>query len=216
MKLTFIKTALVCSVALTACSSDDAVFSFMSGEIGSDLDSKGVYGVATANNVAVQSASAEEILINLTLKFASEVPARINFAFNKADLDAEARAALDQQAAWIMAHPKIKFRVYGHTDKVGSNAYNQRLGQRRANAAVNYLISKGVDRKKVEAVASYGETRPVVLTEAPNRENRRTVTEVSGFFRKDGGELDGKYAVRIYNEYTRTTTEAPDSGGGLE
>lgn len=214
MKLTFIKTALVCSVALTACSSDDAVFSFMGGEIGSDLDSKGIYGAATANNVAVQSASAEEILINLTLKFASEVPAKINFEFNKYDLDAEARAALDQQAAWIMAHPKIKFRVYGHTDKVGSNAYNQRLGQRRANAAVNYLISKGVDRNKVEAVASFGETRPVVLTEEPNRENRRTVTEVSGFFRKDGGELDGKYAVNIYNEYTRTTWDAPDTAGG--
>ena len=215
MKLTFIKTALVCSVALTACTGEEAVFSFMGGEIGSELDDQGLYGQATANNVAVQSASAEEILINLTLKFANEVPARINFAFNKADLDPEARAALDQQAAWIMAHPKIKFRVYGHTDKVGSNAYNQRLGQRRANAAVNYLISKGVDRKKVEAVASYGETRPVVLTEAPSRENRRTVTEVSGFFRKDGGELDGKYAVRIYNEYTKTTTEAPDSGGGV-
>lgn len=213
MKLTFIKTALVCSVALTACTGEEAVFSFMGGEIGGELDSEGVYGQATANNVAVQSASAEEILINLTLKFANEVPARINFAFNKWDLDAEARAALDQQAAWIMAHPKIKFRVYGHTDKVGSNAYNQRLGQRRANAAVNYLISKGVDRKKVEAVASYGETRPVVLTEEPNRENRRTVTEVSGFFRKDGGELDGKYAVRIYNEYTQTSTEAPDTGG---
>lgn len=214
MKLTFIKTALVCSVALTACSSDDAVFSFMGGEIGSDLDSKGIYGVATANNVAVQSASAEEILINLTLKFANEVPARINFEFNKYDLDAEARAALDQQAVWIMAHPKIKFRVYGHTDKVGSDAYNQRLGQRRANAAVNYLISKGVDRNKVEAVASFGETRPVVLTEAPNRENRRTVTEVSGFFRKDGGELDGKYAAKIYGEYTRTTSDAPNTGSG--
>ena len=213
MKLTFIKTVLVCSVALTACSSEDAVFSFMGGEIGNDLDSKGVYGAATSTNVALQSASAEEILIDLTLKFADEAPARINFEFNKSDLDAEARAALDQQAAWIIAHPKIKFRVYGHTDKVGTNAYNQRLGQRRANAAVNYLISKGVDRKKVEAVASYGETRPVVLTEAPNRENRRTVTEVSGFFRKDGGELDGKYAVRIYNEYTATTSDAPDSGG---
>lgn len=213
MKMTFIKTALVCSVVLTGCTGEEAVFSFLGGEIGSELNSEGVYGLSTANNVAVQSASAEEILINLTLKFANEVPAKINFEFNKADLDAEARAALDQQAAWIMAHPKIKFRVYGHTDKVGSNAYNQRLGQRRANAAVNYLIARGVDRRKVEAVASYGETRPIVLTEEPNRENRRTVTEVSGFFRKDGGELDGKYAVKIYNEYTATTTEAESSGG---
>jgi outer membrane protein OmpA-like peptidoglycan-associated protein len=213
MKMTFIKTALVCTVALTACSGEEAAFGFLGGEIGGELNRNGTHGQATANNVAVQSASAEDLLINLTLKFANEVPAMINFEFNKWDLDAEARAALDKQAAWIIAHPNVTFKVFGHTDKVGSNAYNQRLGKRRADAAVRYLISKGVARNKVKAVASFGETRPLVLTEDPNRENRRTATEVSGFFRKDGGELDGKYAQRIYRTYTATTTDA--AGGEL-
>ncbi len=213
MKMTFIKTALICSVALTACTGEEAAFGFLGGEIGGELNRNGLHGVATANNVAVQSASGEDLLINLTLKFASEVPAMINFEFNKTDLDAEARAALDKQAAWIIAHPNVTFKVFGHTDKVGSNRYNQRLGKRRADTAVRYLTSKGVSRSKVKAVASFGETRPLVLTEDPSRENRRTATEVSGFFRKDGGELDGKYARRIYQTYTSTTTEA--SGGAL-
>ena len=117
-----------------------------------------------------------------------------------------------QQAAWIKAHPAITFRVYGHTDKVGGNAFNKRLGAKRARAAVNYLISQGVSRNKVEAVVSFGETRPLVLTETENRLNRRTVTEVKGFYNPNrSGTLDGKYAVNIYNTYTGTTATA-DSG----
>lgn len=165
------------------------------------------FGRATANNIAVQNAKLQrEMVKDLTRLFASQVPATINFAFNSAKLDGAATAALSQQAAWIKAHPAITFRVFGHTDKVGGNAFNQRLGARRARAAVNFLISQGVSRKKVEAVVSYGETRPLVLTEQQNQQNRRTVTEVKGFYNPNGsGLLDGKYAVRIYRSYTGTT-----------
>ncbi|HAB37819.1 MAG TPA: hypothetical protein DCE52_07495 [Rhodobacteraceae bacterium] len=164
------------------------------------------FGRATANNIAVQNAKLQrEMVKNLTRLFASQVPATINFAFNSAKLDASAQAALRQQATWIIAHPAITFRVYGHTDKVGGNAFNKRLGLRRARAAVNYLISQGVNRKKVEAVVSFGETRPLVLTEQENLQNRRTVTEVKGFYNPNGnGLLDGKYANRIYYAYTGT------------
>ena len=145
---------------------------------------------------------------NLTRKFASEAPARVNFAFNSATLDGTAQALLRQQARWIKAHPQIVFRVYGHTDKVGSNSYNRRLGKRRANAVVNYLVRLGVSRGKLQAVASFGETRPLVLTEGPNRTNRRTVTEVSGFARRARpDDLDGKYAKTVYDKYISTTYE---------
>jgi outer membrane protein OmpA-like peptidoglycan-associated protein len=165
------------------------------------------FGRATANNIAVQNAKLQrEMVKNLTRLFASQVPATINFAFNSATLDASAQAALRQQAAWMKAHPAITFRVYGHTDKVGGNAFNKRLGLRRARAAVKYLLSQGISRKKVEAVVSFGETRPLVLTEQQNAQNRRTVTEVKGFYNPNGtGLIDGKYAVRIYNSYTGTT-----------
>jgi outer membrane protein OmpA-like peptidoglycan-associated protein len=165
------------------------------------------FGRATANNIAVQNAKLQlEMVKNLTRLFASQVPATINFAFNSSRLDGAAQAALRQQAAWMKEHPAITFRVYGHTDKVGGNAFNKRLGARRAHAAVKFLISQGISRKKVEAVVSYGETRPLVLTEQQNQQNRRTVTEVKGFYNPNGsGQLDGKFAVRIYRSYTGTT-----------
>lgn len=161
------------------------------------------FGGATSNNIGVQNAKNQlEMVKNLTRLFAAQTPATINFDFNKSSLDENAKSQLRQQAAWIKSRPAITFRVFGHTDKVGGNSFNRRLGQRRAQTAVNYLISQGVDRRKVEAVVSFGETRPLVLTETRNRENRRTVTEVKGFFNPSGsGLIDGKVASRIYTGY---------------
>jgi outer membrane protein OmpA-like peptidoglycan-associated protein len=206
MKTLSITSAAIAAMALTACSSTDGLFSYLGSEAGSEIIT-GDLGVATATNVAVQTGQLNgAYAANLTRKFASEAPARINFAFNSSQLDQTARDQLRQQAQWIKAHPRIVFRVYGHTDKVGSNASNKRLGLRRAKAAVNYLVSLGVSRSKVKAVSSFGETRPVVLTESPNRENRRTVTEVSGFARKGrASDLDGKYAKTVYDQYISTT-----------
>jgi peptidoglycan-associated lipoprotein len=184
-------TISVCTALLTACA----------GDIQPDVRN-GAFGSANSNNVAVQSGQTGALLANLTRKFASEVPATINFEFNSSQLDEQARAALQQQAAWIKAHPQIRFTVYGHTDKVGSPSYNKGLGQKRARNSVNYMISLGVSRSKVRAVASFGETRPIVITDGPNRQNRRTVTEVTGFGKSGNGQtLDGKYALEVYNRY---------------
>jgi len=205
MTLRVILGASATLLALTACTE----------EVGNTLDAPAGaqithgFGSATANNIGVQAVKLQKQMAqNLTRLFASQVPATINFAFNSAVLDANAQEALRRQAAWIKAHPAITFRVYGHTDKVGGNAFNKRLGLRRARAAVNFLIAQGVDRRKVEAVVSFGETRPLVLTEAQNYQNRRTVTEVKGFYNPNKGTaLDGKYAVEIYNTYTGTTKD---------
>ncbi|MEL6990518.1 MAG: OmpA family protein, partial [Pseudomonadota bacterium] len=121
--------------------------------------------------------------------------------FNSAVLDGEARAILDQQAHFIRQFPEVRFRVFGHTDAVGSQGYNRGLGQRRANAAVRYLVSRGISRSRLEAVVSFGETQPVIVTEERERKNRRTVTEVSGFVRSHPVIIDGKYAEVIYREY---------------
>ncbi len=206
MKTLLITSAASTALLLSACSSTDNVFSYLGPEAGYEILNDDL-GVSTANNVAVQTGQLSgTYTANLTRKFASEAPVRINFAFNSAQLDATARRQLRQQAQWIKAHPQIVFRVYGHTDKVGSNAANQRLGLRRARAAVHYLVSLGVSRHKVKAVSSFGETRPVVLTESPSRANRRTVTEVSGFAGKGRTtDLDGKYAKQVYDTYISTT-----------
>lgn len=190
----FLGTSLM---ALGACSP----VGFFS-EAGSRLDT-GTFGNATLNNMMVQSGE-EGFMLDLAERFEEQVPTTVNFEFNKAVLDASAQQILRQQAHWIRQFPEVKFRVYGHTDLVGTNAYNRRLGQRRANAVVAYLVSQGISRSRLEAVASFGETRPIIATENPERRNRRTVTEVSGFVQSHPRVIDGKYAAIVYRDYVES------------
>jgi hypothetical protein len=95
----------------------------------------------------------------------------------------------------------VRFRVYGHTDAVGSDSFNKSLGMRRAQAVVAFLTSQGVSRSRLEAVASFGETQPLIVTQGRERRNRRTVTEVSGFVQSHPIIMDGKYAEVVYREY---------------
>jgi peptidoglycan-associated lipoprotein len=178
-------------LALTACAPDR--------ETGSEVN-MGDFGNATMNNVLIHTGQ-RDYVVALAGRFSKEVPDTINFAFDSAVLDGEAQRVLVQQANWIKQFPEVRFRVYGHTDLVGSNAYNQGLGLRRARAAVNFLVSQGISRSRLEAVASFGKTRPLVLTDAPEVRNRRTVTEVSGFVGRHPTVLQGKYAEVIFREY---------------
>jgi outer membrane protein OmpA-like peptidoglycan-associated protein len=170
-----------------------------------DMPGSATFGDASRNNAAVQTGQ-QGFVLDLAQRFAAEVPDTVNFAFDSAVLDDEARAILDRQAHWIRQFPEVRFRVYGHTDLVGSADYNQRLGQRRANAVVNHLVSRGVSRSRLEAVVSFGQTRPVIVTEAPERRNRRTVTEVSGFVERHPTVLDGRYAQIVQREYVGSAT----------
>ncbi|NSX56003.1 OmpA family protein [Sulfitobacter algicola] len=184
--------------ALAACESGSGPAS-LAQETGAQVD-QGNFGNATMNNTLVQNGE-RSATINLTNRFASEVDPSVTFAFNSAALDDAARQTLRQQATWIQQFPEVRFRVYGHTDLVGSDQYNQTLGRRRAEAAVNYLVSQGVDRRRLEALVSFGETRPVVSTQDRERRNRRTVTEVAGFVKNHPALLNGKYAEVIFREY---------------
>lgn len=205
-------------LALGACSKETNAMRAFYGEAGSEVET-GDFGNATRNNTALQTGSINQ-LVNMTRKFAADVPNTVNFAFDSAVLDEGARAALVQQANWIKQFPEIRFRVYGHTDLVGSDAYNRGLGLRRAQAAVNFLIGQGISRSRLEAVASYGETQPLVFVQTEERRNRRTVTEVSGFVATSPLLLNGKYAQVIFREYVESATPphaqadaAPGAGG---
>lgn len=196
----------VLSLGVAACTDTSGVFF---REAGSLID-EGGFGNPTMTNTLIntgQIAVAEQ----LTRRFESEVPAMVTFAFNSAQLDAEARQALILQANWIRQFPEVRFRVYGHTDLVGSNGYNRSLGLRRAQAAVRFLSQQGISRSRLEALSSFGETQPLVVTEGRERRNRRTVTEVSGFVAGHPSLLDGKYAAVIYRTYTRTGTTDTDT-----
>ena len=171
-------------------------------ESGSGVDD-GTFGNATMTNTLVMTGQ-QGYVHDLSARFAAEVPSMVTFAFNSSVLDAAAQGILRRQADWIRQFPEIRFRVYGHTDLVGSSAYNKSLGLRRAQAVVAYLSTLGISRARLEAVVSYGETQPLIVTEGRERRNRRTVTEVSGFVAGHPSLLDGKYAQVIYREYVRS------------
>ncbi|WP_235953255.1 OmpA family protein [Salipiger sp. PrR002] len=187
-------------------------------ETGSDVDG-GNFGNATMNNSLVMTGQ-QSYVHDLSSRFASEVPSMVNFAFNSTVLDAAAQQVLRQQATWIRQFPEVRFRVYGHTDLVGNAAYNKSLGLRRAQAVVRFLATQGISTSRLEAVVSFGETQPLIVTEGRERRNRRTVTEVSGFVQDHPNLLDGKYAEVIYREYVRSAAPASTvsgtslSGGG--
>ena len=164
-------------------------------------------GDAVTHNRQIMTGE-KSVAIDLNDRFRREVPSTINFAFDSAQMDANARAALRQQADWIRQFPELRFRVYGHTDAVGPQAYNKQLGLRRARAAVNYLIARGISRSRLEAMASFGETQPIVVTDGRERRNRRTVTEVSGFLRSHPVSIDGRYAEVINREYIKSAEPA--------
>lgn len=122
-----------------------------------------------------------EELLDLNVKFSNEVTTFVNFDFDKSVLRPDARAILDRQAAWIAQYDDLHFSVFGHTDLVGSLDYNFSLAKRRADAVVEYLISKGASRDQLESVVSFGETQPIIQTMRREETNRRAVTEVSGY-----------------------------------
>lgn len=177
-------------------------------EAGAGID-EGGFGNPTMNNTQIHSGE-KLVLIDLNARFRTEVPSTVNFAFNSARLDEQAKSILMHQANWIRQFPEIRFRVYGHTDLVGSDAYNKRLGLRRAQAVVAFLVSQGVSRSRLEAMVSHGETQPIVITQDRERQNRRTVTEVSGFVGNHPLYLNGKYAQLLYREYVESGTERPN------
>lgn len=112
------------------------------------------------------------------------------FAFNKSDLSSDAKSRLDREVLGrLNEFSTIQFiNVYGHTDRIGSAQYNQKLSERRANAVKSYLVSKGVPSAKVETYG-YGKTSPakscpgnlsrkaLIDCLAPNR---RVVVEAKG------------------------------------
>ncbi len=202
-RLTPLLAACSTVALLAGCAAD----SDWGREAGSIIDAQS-FGEATLNNTGIQSGEISYV-IGLAERFSREVPSTVNFAFNSATLDETARTILRQQADWIRHFPEVRFKVFGHTDLVGSNAYNKRLGLRRARAIVAYLSSLGISRTRLQAVVSHGETQPLIATQGPEARNRRTLTEVSGFVQNNPLVLNGQYAAVIFREYVAAAVPRP-------
>ena len=113
-----------------------------------------------------------------TVKYlASGVPDRVFFATNESVLTTASRDTLRKQAAWMRKNSDLTFVIEGHADERGTREYNLALGERRANAAKDYLMTYGVSGNRL-SVISYGKERPVDSGSNPLSwsKNRRSVT----------------------------------------
>ena len=142
---------IVASIALTACASQ--------GKKGSKL----------AGDVYTGSDTVEYL--------ATGVKDRVFFATNKSTLTTASRDTLRKQAGWMRKKSKLKFTIEGHADERGTREYNLALGERRANAVKDYLMTYGISANRL-SVISYGKERPVNSGSNPLAwsQNRRSVT----------------------------------------
>ena len=108
---------------------------------------------------------------------ASGVPDRVFFATNKSSLTTASRATLRKQATFLRKNKNLNVTREGHADERGTREYNLALGERRANAARDYLMTYGISGKRI-SVISYGKEKPVNPKSSPLSwsQNRRSVT----------------------------------------
>ncbi len=105
----------------------------------------------------------------------------VYFDFDRSDLTSTARDRLAQNAEFMNSRPEFTFTIEGHCDERGTNEYNLALGDRRANAAMSYLVSLGVDTSRITTI-SYGEENPQCATSGEScwSRNRRAHFQISG------------------------------------
>jgi len=126
-----------------------------------------------ADSLAALSRNTEEVR--------GMIAAMIHFDFDKSVLRGDDIGTLDQKVAVLQANPDLRIRISGHCDERGSDEYNLALGNRRATAAKQYLVSHGIDGGRIET-SSYGEERPLAQghDEGAWAQNRRDEFEIIG------------------------------------
>ncbi len=104
---------------------------------------------------------------------------RVFFELNSSTLNDSAQATLEKQAAWLAKYPNVTVQVAGNCDDRGTEEYNLALGNRRAKAAQDYLVAKGVSASRI-SVISYGKDRPTALGDNDEAwaQNRNDITSV--------------------------------------
>ena len=113
-----------------------------------------------------------------TVKYlAKGVPDRVFFATNKSSLTTKSRDTQRKQATFLRKNKSLNVTIEGHADERGTREYNLALGERRANAAKDYLMTYGISGKRI-SVISYGKERPANTASTPLAwsQNRRSVT----------------------------------------
>ncbi len=164
------KTAVMLLVLATAACTNPDRFGGGAGGAGGGADGAGLNG-GVAGSASDPSSP---------LFFNQTIGDRVLFAVDTSTITPEGRTILDGQAQWLLTNADYRAVVEGHADEQGTREYNLALGQRRANAVREYLVSRGVPASRLQ-VTSYGKERPIQVcsNESCYAQNRRAVTVLS-------------------------------------
>ena len=170
MKLTTKIILMMGALSMAACTN--------AGKLGGG-NGDGVFGLNASGNSGMIAGSASDPASNAY--FQQAVGDRVMFEVDQSSLTAVGRATLDGQATWLLTNADYTAIIEGHADEQGTREYNIALGNRRADAARSYLVSKGVPSSRMQIV-SYGKERPIEICseEACYAKNRRAVTVLAG------------------------------------
>ena len=163
-------TLLIAALAVSACTNPD--------RFGADGMNNGAANGAGLNGGIIPGSANDPAS---TAYFQQAVGERVLFLVDQSNLTPEGQATLDGQAAWLNTNTDYQAVIEGHADEQGTREYNLALGARRANAAREYLISRGIAASRLRVV-SYGKERPIEVcsSEACYAKNRRAVTVLAG------------------------------------
>ena len=183
---------------LTACETASEIDAIASGASGSSASSASSATTSTASSGSSDSSSSSSSSTSSSGASGSssdttttysydtdpktaliKVGDRVLFGYDSSELDDEDRSVLDNQAKFLNQNPSLKVTIEGHCDERGTREYNLALGEKRASAVKDYLISVGINSERV-SVVSYGKERPQVLgsNKAAWSMNRRSVTTI--------------------------------------
>jgi len=168
------------TVFLAACETASTTSVDSAGDASSNAaassTSSGTASSSTAAATEAETLSPEEML----KKEFAKVGSTILFDYDSSALSDYAQRTLDRQAAFLKARPQTRVLMGGHADERGTREYNLALGERRASAARDYLVSKGISSERIRII-SYGKERPAKVgsNEAAWRLNRRAETRLN-------------------------------------
>ena len=176
---------------LTACetaSEIDAIATGASGSSATSSTSTSSSGSSDSSSSSSASTSSSGASSDSTTSYSYDtdpktalikVGDRVLFGYDSSELDDDDRSVLDNQAKFLNQNPSLRVTIEGHCDERGTREYNLALGEKRASAVKDYLISVGINSERI-SVVSYGKERPQVLgsNKAAWSMNRRSVTTI--------------------------------------
>jgi peptidoglycan-associated lipoprotein len=156
--------ALAALSLLSACADKPDTSAANTGAGGATSSGSGMTGTAAPG-------SEEDLVAN--------VGDRVTFGLNESALSSDAQGVLGRQADWLQRYPQVQVQLAGNCDDRGTEEFNLALGQRRANAARDFLVAHGVSSGRVSTI-SYGKDRPTALgdDESAWAQNRNAITSV--------------------------------------